>query len=503
VTGLSKTYGTIRVLTNLSLTVNSREVHAVVGGNGSGKSTSVKLLAGVIPPDPGLQLEVHGVPVPVGDWSPDAARRAHLRFVHQDLGLFAELSIADNLFIGSGYDAALVGRVRRRDVIEAARIQLRRIGVEHDPRRRLSTLTLAEQSLVAIARALRGVDDDATACVLLDEPTAALPAHDRQNLLDTLRRLADSGHGVLLVTHHIDELLAIADRVTVLRDGHLIHTGPVSELNRSQLIELITGSTANADHARPTVVTERRVRLRLDHFSSGASRSVSLEAKQGEILGLAGLPGSGCDDIAPALFGLESIAAGTVWIDDDVFVPRHPARAMQTGIAFLPADRQRDGVFAGLSVLKNLTAASTRLAGRWRLHHRRERRRGQVLTDQYRVRPADVTRPIGTLSGGNQQKVLLGRWGCRHPRLLLLEDPTRGVDVGARQDIWRLLTDEARSSGLTIIVTSSDAEELATFCDRIIVFRSGHSATELRAGEVTTSAITTAMYESDASEAAA
>ena len=266
VTGLSKTYGTSRVLDNVSLTVEPGEVHAIVGGNGSGKSTSVKLLAGVIPPDPGLQIEVHGVAVPVGDWSPDAARRAHLRFVHQDLGLFADLSIADNLCIGSGYDVALVGRVRRRDVVEAARTQLRRIGVDHDPRRALSTLTLAEQSLVAIARALRGVDDDSSACVLLDEPTAALPAHDRQRLLDTLRHLADSGHGVILVTHHIDELLAIADRVTVLRDGHLIHTGPVAELDRPQLIELITGSRAAVEQRRPQSVSSTRTRLRLEEL---------------------------------------------------------------------------------------------------------------------------------------------------------------------------------------------------------------------------------------------
>ncbi len=339
--------------------------------------------------------------------------------------------------------------------------------------------------------------------MLLDEPTAALPAHDRQSVLDTLRHLADSGHGVLLVTHHIDELLAIADRVTVLRDGHLIHTGPVSELDRPQLIELITGSRATVEQPSPRRCRSHdRVRLRLEQFSSGASRSVSLEAQQGEILGLAGLPGSGCDDIAPALFGLQPIGGGTAWIDDDVSCRATPPTAMHSGVAFLPADRQRDGVFAGLSVLKNLTAASTRIGGRWRLHHRRERRRGEILTDQYRVQPANVTEPIGTLSGGNQQKVLLGRWGCRHPRLLMLEDPTRGVDVGARHDIWRLLSDEARSNGLTIIVTSSDVEELAMFCDRVVVFRSGQTATELRADDLTAAAITKAMYESESKAAA-
>jgi ribose transport system ATP-binding protein len=322
-------------------------------------------------------------------------------------------------------------------------------------------------------------------------------------LLDTLRHLADSGHGVLLVTHHIDELLAIADRVTVLRDGFVVHYGRVSELDRPTLIELITGTTATTEHRRQDTTTGDTGRLRVEGLSSGDGRSITFNAYKGEILGLAGLPGSGCDDVARALFGIQPVSSGTAWIDDVVYRPRNPSTAMRAGIAFLPADRQRDGVFEGLSVLKNLTATTTRLGGRWRLHHRTERRRGEALTDQYRVRPPDVRRPIGTLSGGNQQKVLLGRWGCRHPMLLMLEDPTRGVDVGARSDIWRLLADETQSGGLTIIVTSSDVEELATFCDRVVVFKSGQAAIELRSEDLTAAAITNAMYQTDDSEAAA
>ena len=503
VTGLSKTYGINCVLSDVSLSVMAGEIRAIVGGNGSGKSTSVKLLAGVIPPDPGLQIAVHGIPVPAADWSPAAARRAHLRFVHQDLGLFPELSIADNLCIGSGYGTPTIGRIHQSDTLQAARALMQRHGINHDPRRPVSTLTLAERSLVAIARALRDVEDDTAACVLLDEPTAALPAHDRSGLLQTLRRLADSGHGVLLVTHHIDELLAIADQVTVLRDGNLIHDGAVSEVDRPTLIELITGSRAAVHTSRSSANLGGTICLRLDDFSAGNARSVSLTAYSGEILGLAGLPGSGCDDIAPALFGLEPMTAGSVRIDDIAYMPRNPARAMATGVAFLPADRQRDGVFEGLSVLKNLTAATTALAGRWRLRHRREQRRAHGLAEQYRVRPAVVSRPIGTLSGGNQQKVLLGRWGCRQPRLLMLEDPTRGVDVGARSDIWRLLAQQAQDNGLAIIVTSSDVEELAMFCDRVVVFRSGYAAAELQPTELTAAAITGAMYEVNGSEAAA
>jgi ribose transport system ATP-binding protein len=251
------------------------------------------------------------------------------------------------------------------------------------------------------------------------------------------------------------------------------------------------------------VGTSENSRLRLKGLTSGNARSVSFDAHIGEILGLAGLPGSGCDDITPALFGLQPITSGTAWIDDVVYAPRNPAAAMRAGLAFVPADRQRDGVFEGLSILKNLTAATTRLAGHWRLHHRRERRRGEALTDQYRVRPPDVSQSIGTLSGGNQQKVLLGRWGCRQPLVLMLEDPTRGVDVGARSDIWRLLSQQAQSNGLTVIVTSSDVEELATFCDRVVVFRSGHEAAELLSEDLNAAAITNAMYQTDTPEVAA
>jgi ABC-type sugar transport system ATPase subunit len=497
VEGLSKTYAATRVLSDVGLSVGRRDIHALVGGNGSGKSTLIKVLAGVVAPDPGGTICVEGRSVAAGKWTPHDARAAHLRFVHQDLGLFADLSVVDNLCIGAGYPTSTVGRVRWHSATDAARALLGRHGLDVDPRTALGDLSLAEQSMVAIARALQDVDAGAAACVVLDEPTAALPAHDADRLLRVLRALADAGHGVILVTHHIDEVLSSSDRVTVLRDGRRVHNGPTRELDRGKLIDLIVGSAG----LRAGAVAQRKMTgpgaplLRTVDVRSGRAESISLTIHRGEIVGLAGLLASGCEDIPRTLFGLLPRAGGEVWIDGTSHALRSPAEAMRAGIAFLPGDRLRDGLFRELTVLENATAASTSAAGRWRIHHRRERRAAQALIERYQVRPPHLRRRIQTLSGGNQQKVLLARWASRRPRLLLLEEPTRGVDVGARTEIWDLLRERVREEGLSILVTSSDIEELAWYCDRILVMGDGRVHSELSGDALDPSRITNAIFE--------
>jgi ribose transport system ATP-binding protein len=501
---LSKSYGGTRVLANVGMSVNRHEIHSLVGGNGSGKSTLIKVLAGVVPADSGGQVSVGGRSVPAGRWTPHDARAAHLRFVHQDLGLFANLSIAENLCIGAGFDTSAIGRVRWRRVDEHSRELLRRHGVDADPRTPLGELRPAEQSIIAIARALQGIDSDEVACIVLDEPTAALPRHDAERLLRLLRSLASRGHGIVLVTHHLDEVLTASDRVTVLRDGQHIHTGPTNQLDRATLIDLIVGpATGDLVPHRRTGSRPGEPLLRTTDLHIGRAESISLEVHGGEIVGLAGLPASGCEDILRALFGLARPANGEMWLDHDRHAPRDPAEAMRAGVALVPGDRLHDGVFAELSVLENVTAASTAAAGRWRLHHRRERRGAHALLRQYRVRPPELRRPIQTLSGGNQQKALLARWAARRPRLLLLEDPTCGVDIGARSDIWNLLHERARSDGLAIMVTSSDLEELAWQCDRVVVMGGGRVHAQLSGDDLNPAQLTGAVYEAAATTAVA
>lgn len=488
---LSKRYLGTSALSEVDLSVRKHEIHALIGGNGSGKSTLIKILAGVVAADPGGTIVTASRAVSAARWTPRDARAVHLRFVHQDLGLFGDLSVADNLCIGAGYQTA-GGRIRWQTVRKRCHALLRRHGVEVDPRRPLASLSLAEQTMVAIVRALQDVDDDASACVILDEPTAALPVRDAEQLLGMLRGLADSGHGVVLVTHHIDEVLSTADTVTVLRDGRHIHTGSAAELDRGQIIDMIVGRTGS--HVEPALRGETAAapeRLR----ASVPTSSISLVGHRGEILGLTGLLGSGFDDVLKTLFGLSSSAAGTVSVDGEDIDCGSPSAAMRGGIAYLPADRLRDGIFAELTVLENVTAASTTAHGRVRLRHRSEARTAQRLIQSFRVRPPQLRRAIQTLSGGNQQKVLLARWAARNPRVLLLEEPTRGVDVGARSEIWSLLRDKARDEGISIVIASSDVEELAWYCDRVLVFGNGLIAEELSGDELEPSHITHAIYE--------
>ncbi|MDT3446329.1 MULTISPECIES: sugar ABC transporter ATP-binding protein [unclassified Pseudofrankia] len=497
VEGISKTYSRTRVLSDVSLGVERGKVHALVGGNGSGKSTLIKLLAGVVPADPGGHIVTAAGRVGAEHWSAHAARRAHLRFVHQDLGLFDDLTVTDNLCIGPGYGARFAGRVHWPQAHERTRRALHRLGVEVDPRARVGGLSIAEHTMVAVTRALQDVDSDTSACIVLDEPTAALAGRDSARLLAMLRTLTAADHAVILVTHHIDDILDVADRVTVLRDGRIVYGGPRMDLDRPTLVRHIAGAAVAAGWPGP----EREgpgdsAGVLLDLSWARARHTVpdSLVVRRGEVVGLAGLPGSGYEEISPALFGLLPLA-GTALLDGKEYRPRRPAQAMREGVAFIPADRLRDGVFGDLPILNNATAASTRASGVWRIHHRRERRAARGHLHSYRVRPLDLQLPIRALSGGNQQKVLLARWEARKPRLLLLEDPTRGVDVGAREEIWELLRTRVRCDDLAILTTSSDYDELARRCDRVVVMGNGRIVRELAGPDVSASTITRAVYD--------
>jgi ribose transport system ATP-binding protein len=364
-------------------------------------------------------------------------------------------------------------------------------------------LSLAQGATLAIARALQDVEEGDAAVVVLDEPTGALPATEAHALHATLRDLTALGHAVVLVTHDIEEALTRCDTVTVLRDGVCIHSGPATELDRESLIHLIVGRADLAEGRAPNHPSMARAApaleiLRLEGDGLDV-RDVAIAA--GEIVGLAGMPNAGADVTLQAIFGLRPGVVCDIRVSGVPTVIGSPRQAMAKGIAYLPSDRLRDCAFRGLSVTENLGSASMRhVAPRGWIESRRERREALSLTTAFRVKPVDPNRTIETLSGGNQQKVLLARWARRNPCVLLLDDPTRGVDVGARADIWALLAERSQASGLAVLVTSTDPEELASFCDRVLVLGSGRVFTQLDGRSLDATHITAASYAASESK---
>ncbi len=474
-TGISKRFGSTRALRQVSLELRAGEIHALVGGNGSGKSTLIKVLAGVHPADEG-DLEVAGARFDARSFSPQQAHDAGLRFVHQQPSVFDELTVAENLAAGAGFARTRIGRIRWREVDARAAAVLERFEIPLHPRAPMRALSPALRMMVAIARALQDQDELSGGVLVLDEATAALTAPEVEVLLDALRRYARAGRTIVVVTHRIDELTGFADRLTALRDGRVVATADAARLDHDEIVDLICGP-ATLDEAEPPA-ERRRVRagspaLRVADLHVGRVAGVSFDAYPGEILGVAGSVGSGRTTLLTTIFGQRRAQAGTIRLDGAELDAGSPHRAVERGIAYLPEDRGRLAAFPDMTVGENLSAAV--VGTYWkglRLRHRDERRAADDLVDRFRIRTAGSGALLGTLSGGNQQKVMLARWMRREPRVLMLDDPTQGVDVGARREIYRLIR-HASASGAVVLLVSSDFEELAELADRVLVLVNG------------------------------
>ncbi|NUO61604.1 MAG: sugar ABC transporter ATP-binding protein [Hamadaea sp.] len=481
--GLTKSFGATRALDGVSFTARPGTIHALLGGNGSGKSTLIKILAGVQPADAGV-VRVAGRALDARAISPVQARELGLRFVHQQTSTFAELSVLENLFLGHGFDTGFGFRVPWRRLRARAESLLGRFHIEVDPGTRLSDLRPATQTMVAIARALQDQEGAHEGVLVLDEPTASLPAPEVAVLLAALRRFAAAGQAIVYVTHRLDEVLEVADTVTVLRDGRLVETRPREGLTRVALSEMIMGRSVAALSTGARGEGAAPAMLRLRDVHAGPLRGLDLEVGEGEVVGIAGLLGSGRSTVLRAVFGLVPPARGTIEIDGRRLASSGVRGAMRAGIAFVPEDRAREGSFAGMTVLENLSMPST---GRWfragRLRHRAEARQAAADLRSHRVKAASVHAAMGSLSGGNQQKVVVARWLTRAPRLLLLDEPSQGIDVGARFEIWELVR-RATAAGTAVLVVSSDLEELAGVCDRVVVLRGGRVRAEVRGGDL-------------------
>jgi ribose transport system ATP-binding protein len=473
VRGLSKTYAGNVALDSLFLQVRPGEIHALLGGNGSGKTTAIKILAGVEHADPGGEIVVGDVTTGVSDWTPARAHAAGLRFVHQQPAVFPHLSVAENLAIGAEFPKGIGGRIDWSALHAHTQRLLDRYQIRATSKTPLGLLRAADRSRVAIVRALQDRDEADSGVLVLDEPTAALPDAEVEHLLDALRGYAAAGQTILYVSHRLDEVLSVADRITVLRDGRKVDTVETKGLTESRLIELIVGRPLDRMFPAPAVEVSEDSALTVRGLTGGPLRGVDLTLRRGEVLGIAGLLGSGRSELLRMIFGAYPVDAGTMTLDGAPYQPSRPDAAMKAGVAYVPEDRQAEGLLQSMSVRQNLSAGSSSSYFRgllWR--HQEERADTQRSISDFLIHLVSDQQPIETLSGGNQQKVILARWLRRKPKVLLLDEPTQGVDVAARSEIYQLVR-KATAQGTSVLLVVSEPEELAHAADRVAILRGG------------------------------
>ncbi|MDQ0396004.1 sugar ABC transporter ATP-binding protein [Labrys monachus] len=474
--GLTKRFLSTLALDHVDLTIRRGEIHALVGENGAGKSTLIKTLAGLYTPDEG-EIHIDGRLVHPG------SEDLPIAFVHQDLGLVDELSIGENVALVAGFPKS-GGFISWRRVWSQTRDIYATMGVEPpDPRALVGTLSAASKAVLGIVRAL----SRKAGIVVLDEPTASLPGPDAEHLFDILRRLRASGTSILYVSHRLNELFGLADSVTVFRDGRHVSTNPIGALTTDAIVRDMLGRDLEIDHRGAEAGGGRPLLLEVEGLCIGEQGPFSFTVGAGEVLGLVGLRGAGHEAIGRTIFGARRQEQGTIRLGGDV-IPADLGIAgrIARGIALLAGDRLRESAISGMSLRENLYPNTANVGGRAFLpiRHDRETAEAARVLDRFDVRPPDPSALIDWLSGGNQQKVFVGRWLATGARLFIMEEPTAGVDIGAKGVIHRMLRDIA-AQGAGILVISSDFEEVASLCDRALVIGRGAIVAELAGSALT------------------
>jgi rhamnose transport system ATP-binding protein len=468
--GISKRFGATEALDDVSLDLLPGEVHGLVGENGAGKSTLVKILAGVHQPDQGT-IWLDGAATPID--GPGHSRSLGLAVVHQEPRLFPDLTVAENVFIGHA-PTGWLGTIDWGAARRAAQALFDELQVQFDVGAPVRGLSMADQQLIEIAKAL-SVE---ARMLILDEPTASLSAHEVARLFAIVRRLRDRGVSILFVSHRLDEVFELCDRATVLRDGRHVVTTATTALTTADLVRHMVGRAVSLFPKVDAPVGE--VLLQVDGLTrAGAFRDVSFVVRAGEIVGLAGLVGAGRTEVARVLFGIDRRDGGEIRVADKLVDFTSPAAAMQSGIAYLPEDRHQQGLVLDFPITQNVTLPILpRLFPRLLLRASSERRVAHDYTQQFNVRMTGVEQLVGALSGGNQQKVVLAKWLATKPRILILDEPTRGIDIGAKVEVHRIIS-ELAASGLGIVLISSDLPEVLAMSDRILVLHEGRVTAEI------------------------
>jgi rhamnose transport system ATP-binding protein len=482
--GVAKHFGGVTAVEDVDFDLRPGEVHALVGENGAGKSTLMKMVHGLYEPDEGT-LEVGGEVVEFS--SPRDAESAGIAMIPQELDLFPELSVTENLFVGRHRPRTGWGGLDRNTMQAEARRRLGSLGVDLDVTTTVKRLSAANQQIVAIARALVG---EAKA-VVMDEPTASLTERETQQLFGIISDLTSSGVGVVYISHRLEEIFAISDRITVLRDGHHITTRPASELDAEELVRLMVGRPLNELFTRSTS-SPGEVALEVRGLGrSGEFEGVDLAVRGGEIVGLSGLVGAGRSELAQSIFGISPPEEGEILIDGEEVRVSSPQSAMERGIFYVPEERRSQGLILPFSIKNNITLSILDRISRFGFVPRTERQTADRFARELSIRGANISDPASRLSGGNQQKVVLAKSLAREPRILLLDEPTRGIDVGAKSEIYRLIDDLAKE-GKAILLISSELEEVLSMSDRIVVMREGRVTGEFERGEATQEDVMTA-----------
>lgn len=479
--GATKNFGPVKALRDGTIKLFAGETHALVGENGAGKSTLVKILAGAHEPDSG-QLIIEGLLATVD--SPAAARAAGIAVIYQEPTLFPDLTIAENIFVGR-QPIRPARRIDRNAMNKATTDLFTKLGVQLDPERPARGLSVADQQLVEIAKAL-----SLNAQVLImDEPTAALSGVEVDRLFEVMRMLCGRGAAVLFISHRLEEVFEISQRVTIMRDGRVVSTAPIQELTVDEIIRAMVGRDLAALFPR-TKATPGDVLLEVEHLGrEGVLEDINFTVRRGEIVALAGLVGSGRSEVARAVFGIDQRTSGVVRLAGKVLPNGRPLAAMSAGMALVPEDRRHQGLVMELDIGQNIALASLRRLRRYGLISRTAQRSlASWWASQLKLKFGDLKNSAATLSGGNQQKAVLGKWLARHPSLLIIDEPTRGIDIGAKSEVHRIL-DSLVADGLAVLIISSELPEIIGMADRILVLREGRLVAELSGTEATANSV--------------
>lgn len=474
---ISKNFAGVQALRDVSFDLQPGEVHALLGENGAGKSTLIKIITGVHQPDEG-QIYLQGQPISFAD--PRQSREHGIAAIYQEPSLFPDLDIAENIFVGRQPTQA-GGRVNWRQMYRQAEELLASLRVHLDPKTRARNLSVAQQQMVEIARAL----SVQAKILIMDEPTSSLTLAEVDELFAIVRQLREAGTAIVFISHRLEELFELADRVTVLRDGTYVGTQPIAGVTTEALIQMMVGRTL-ADMFPKQVVEAGPVVLEVEGLSrTGVFQNVSFELRQGEILGMAGLVGAGRTDIARAIFGIEPATGGSIKIDGQAVKITGPQQAMNLGLAYVPEDRQHHGLVLPMNISQNITLPILSEFARmsW-IDDGQVRQSARQAATQLEVRAAGLWQKTRELSGGNQQKVVLAKWLATHPRILILDEPTRGIDVGTKAAVHGLMS-ELAARGMAILMISSELPEVLGMSDRILVMREGHLTGEFTRAEAT------------------